>query len=156
MQSDDQFRLAFEAATSRLATWAGRQQDAADVIVETVGAFWRLSLVPHAANACPVELILHRDTQSFDVQFGPEVYEGQPIEAFEAFEPLLDAAVAGHVITRNVSSGHGGLALMVQTVVQPDDRIAWIAERRMVAEAQSAVAMAAAVARDRHWVPYRR
>jgi hypothetical protein len=155
MQSDDQFRLAFDAATVRLTAWADRQRDTADVVVETIGAFWRLSLVPHAVNACPVELILHRDTQSFDVQFGPETYEAQPIVTFDPFEPLLDAAVAGRVITRNVSSGGGGLMIMVQTVVQPEDRIPWIAERHLVAGAHFADPTAS-VARDRHWVPYRR
>jgi hypothetical protein len=154
MQSDDQFRLAFDAATARLDTWAERHRDCAHVALERSDQFWRLSVTPHAANACPVELILHSNAQCFDVQFGPEAYEAQPIVSFDGFEPLLDAVVTGHVITRQSTSAAGGLPILVETIVQPADRIAWIAERRTTAAGQ--MVGTAILTRDRHWVPYRR
>jgi hypothetical protein len=154
MQSNDQFRLAFDVATERLNGWAKQHADCADLIVEGVGQFWRLGMSPKAANACPVELILHRDTQNFDIQLGSEVYEGIPIDGFDLFEPLLDAVVAGTVVTRLTTTAAGAVALKVETIVQPENRLAWIAERltpigqRMVAPVT--------LTRDRHWVPYRR
>jgi hypothetical protein len=154
MQSDDQFRLALDAATARLDAWAERHGDCAEVSVERVGNFWRLSVMPHAANACPVELILHRDTQNFDLQLGLEAYERRAIGAFDLFEPLLDAVVAGHVVTRHTLSAAGGIPLLVETIIQPDDQIAWIAERQT--SAGSKMTAADTVTRDRHWVPYRR
>jgi hypothetical protein len=154
VQSDDQFRLAFEAATARLDAWTDRHRDCAHVTLERVGHFWRLSLTPHAANACAVELILHRDTQSFDIQFGPEAYEAQPIDTFDLFEPLLNAVVAGGIVTRQTSSAAGARVLMVETVVQPEDRVAWIGERRQ--PGTRVVSVDAVTTRDRHWVPYRR
>ncbi len=153
-QSDDQFRLAFEAATTRLVAWAERHRDCAEIAVERVGRFWRLSVVPHAANACSVELILHETTQTFDLQLGPEAYEGRAVTSFDLFEALLDAVIAGHVVTRHTGSASSAAPLSVETIVQPTDRIAWIAERWL---GPRSIAMTSdTVTRDRHWVPYRR
>ena len=87
------------------------------MIEERTPAFWRLALLPHAANACPVELILHRDSQTYDIQLGHEAYEAKAIEAFRLFEPLLDAVVGGQVVTTEAISPGGGQLLAVVTRV---------------------------------------
>jgi hypothetical protein len=153
MQSDDTFRRAFEAATARLSAWAEAQRDAADVDCEAAGDFWRLSLAPHAAKACPVELILHRQTQTFDLQVGRETWEGEAIADLGIFETLLQAIVDGQVVSRRLRSaatdaplgtyltiGTGPSALRFMTVTETGKRIG----------------LDNALVRNEHWVAYRR
>lgn len=125
MHADDQFRLAFDAATTALTAWAERQRETAEIEIEDLGTFWRLSLAPTAANACPVDLILHRDSQRYDIQIGPETYEALVIETFELFEPLLAAVVAGRVTTCRVESAVSGALLAVETRVELGEGEMW-------------------------------
>ena len=154
MQSDDLFRLGFDNATARLAAWAERLGDAATVQTENLGQYWRLSLVPHAANACPVELILHRDTQSFDIQLGQEAFEGHRVEAFQLLEDILMSVVAGHVVTQQLCSPGSGSLLAVETRVSLATGEAWSGLRLTDIGAQRPTHDA--IIRARHWVPYRR
>lgn len=154
MQSDDQFRRTFEAATARLSTWAEAQSDAATVQTETMGPSWRLSLVPTAANACPVELIVHRDAQSFDIQVGPEASEGHRIETFALLDDILAAVVDGRVVTQQLSSVEAGSLLAVDTRVILGDGVDWMC-RRLTAIGSHRPTHKALV-RERHWLAYRR
>lgn len=154
MQSDDQFRVAFAEGTARLLAWAERQRDCAEIGIEESGTFWRLTAAPHVANACPVELILYRDSQTYDAQIGSEIYEGRSIETFEALEALLDAVVAGRVVTETTESAAGAVPLAVRTVVLADDMPAWVGVRGTTAAVR--IPMADGITHSRHWLPYRR
>ena len=154
MQSDDQFRLAFDTATTRLAAWAEQQRDAAAVQTETMGPSWRLSLVPTAVNACPVEVILHRETQSFDIQLGPETSEGHRIETFDLLHDILAAAVDGRIVTQQLSSVVAGSMLAVETRVRLNSGSSWSSRRLTNIGAQRPTHDA--LVRERHWLAYRR
>ena len=154
MQSDDQFRLAFDAAIARLAAWADTYSDSATVQTESVGQYWRLSLAPQAANACPVEVILHRDTQSFDIQLGSETYECNRIEAFEIFDQILAAVVDGRVVTRHLASANSGAVVAIETGVSLTDTADW--NRRRTTEIGANRMPEDVLVRERQWLAYRR
>jgi hypothetical protein len=154
MQSDDVFRKAFEAASSRMTAWVEEQRDVAAVDYERSVDFCRVSLVPRAPNACPVELMLHRPTQTYDVQIGTETWEGQPAGHLERFIPMLDAIVSGRVIARTYLTVQSGTPVRVEVIVSPAaldtmvySRVTPFGQRLKDAEVQ---------AREHHWVPYRR
>jgi hypothetical protein len=154
MQSDDVFRKAFEAASTRMTSWAEQQRDGAAVDYERSVDFWRVSLVPRAHNACPVELMLHRPTQTYDLQIGPETWEGQPVGDLEQFIPLLEAIVAGRVVVRNYVAAQSGVTLRVATIVMPTDAAPVTYDR--VTPFGVRLTGAEALVREQHWVPYRR
>jgi hypothetical protein len=88
-----------------------------------------MRLIPPIRNACPCELVLRRD-QKFDIRIGEEAYEGLPIASPSLFLPLLQAVVAGNVVTRHWVSSTTGLAYSVETLVNLPDGTSWRGERR--------------------------
>jgi hypothetical protein len=148
------FRREFEGATGQLTTWAEHQRDAADVEFERSHDFWRLKLTPHVANACLIELILHRATQSYDLQIGSESWEGLRITALDAFQPILEAIVAGFVVTRSFHAVSSHALLRVETTIESSRGAAVCLDRTTVMGQR--LCGPEMIIRDRHWLPYRR
>lgn len=153
MLAIDAFRTRLGDAILRLQSWAKGLSDVADV-AETKGrGFYRLSIQPHEANACPVELIL-RDDQNYDAQIGPESYENRPIEQLEIFLPMLEAIAAGRVVTRSWRTSATETLHSVETILSLDGGI--LTGERDIVGIADAIPRDRCIALDRHWAPYRR
>lgn len=153
MIADDVYRVRLQAAVKHLRAWAAEYSDCADVVDEDTPDYWRLSVAPHAPSACPVELVLHRD-QRFDAQIGDEVYESRDVTGFEEFAPLLEAVASGRVVTRTWTTLGTGAVHSVETIVGAEPRP--ICDERANSVVANVVPREACVAKDRHWLPYRR
>jgi hypothetical protein len=154
MQSDDTFRRAYETTIAQLVTWAEQQRDASRVECENEQNFWRLRLEPLVTAACPVELIIHRPTQRFDIQIGPEGWADIAIERLSIFQPMLVAIVAGRVVTRTWLSTSSGVLLQTDTELALVDGTQWMRSRMSTLGQQLSAAQR--VSKVKHWVAYRR
>lgn len=153
MLADDVFRNGLRELIAELRTWTLQNADCATVEEAETDAFWRFAVSPRSACGCPLEIIVHRD-QHYDAQIGDEVYEGLSVERLDLFARLVDAIAGGRVITRTWATPATGAVHSVETIVDlPGGTLT--GERRIDTVAALAD-RAACVARDRHWVPYRR
>lgn len=154
MLSDDVFRRAFDLACRRLVAWSESLGDVASVEQDVGADYLRLALKPHGSTACPVEILLYRVAQAYDVQFGgSQTWEGQPAGADPAeLERLLQAVVDGRIVTRQWRSAATGTSLGHAVIVSPEHR----ASVRFSAGTRNGQEPAEAVCIDRHWAPYRR
>lgn len=153
MLSDDAFRNELAGVIDALRAWKSRNADWAAIDEEETPAFWRLAVQPKEARACPLEIVLHRN-QRYDAQIGEESYEGLPVERLDLFEPLVDAVAEGRVVTRTWATPATGAVHSVETIVHLGRGT--LTGQRLVDPVASLVERDACVARDRHWVPYRR
>jgi hypothetical protein len=152
MLADDTFRPKLHAAIEALRSWSRSLADCASIEESEAADHWRLALTPHAAAACPVELILHAD-QRFDIAIGPETYEDQPVEDVTAFNALLGAITDGRVVNRAWSTPATGAHRETETLVDLGDTT-W--QRSRIEPRIAGVAPRdACVARTRHFAPYR-
>lgn len=154
MQSDDQYRRAFDAAAVRMTAWADRHRDAATIDHERAPDFFRLSVTPLAQNACAVEVMLHRPTQTYDLQIAEDMWEGLPAPDLDMFISLLDAIVAGRVVLRRHRAAGSGVLLKVETLVMTEAQPPLTFTR--ITDLGQALPLGNAIAQDQHAVPYRR
>lgn len=154
MRSDDAFRRAFEQATAELAMAAAALEDVATVTVERAASYWRLALQPTAPAACPLELVLDPESQTFDIQIGPDTWEGSPIDDVATLTDLVTAVVDGRVVSRKVCTHATGSALATETLVTLLNGDTW--RRRRTTPLGERLDVADATTIDRHWAPYRR
>ena len=150
MLSDDTYRTRLARTIEDLVQWA-RSGGGADIEQAWVESGWRLAVMPHAANACPFELLLRRD-QRYDLAIAGETYEDQAIESLDIFRPLVEAIAAGSVVVRRRLSAATGTLLSVDTLIWLADGALW----RGVRETDADRPGAEPVGSDRHYVPYRR
>jgi hypothetical protein len=107
MLPDDVFRERLEQTLIELEAWAAEMRDCADIEISASEKYWRMSVQPHFPNACPFELLIHRN-QTFDLALGGQHFENKPIERFDLFLKLVKAISAGRVDrieTRNTLTG---------------------------------------------------
>lgn len=153
MLSPDTYRARFDATIASLRAWTGFIADVARIEVSEGDASWRLMLVPHALQACPVELVLRRD-QLYDISIATETHEDQPIESMDAFLPLLEAISDGRILIRTRASQATGLVRAVETIVTLANGDRW--QRVRLSRAGQRHGTAETVAQDRHFASYRR
>jgi hypothetical protein len=154
MLSDDVFRAELATAFAALVAAANAMSDVASVDTVFSPAFARLSLIPHVAAACPVEIMLRAD-QAYDILIGTEFYEDCPVERFDLFKPLLIAVAEGNVVQRHHISVATGTERRIETIVTLPGGEVW-RNGHTHGGAASAVADDATVFQDRRFVPYRR
>jgi hypothetical protein len=116
MLPDDLFRSRLQTTITALKYWAPSIADAARVEETETGSFWKITVAPFLAGACPFELILHFD-QNFDVALADEAYEGLPLESFDLFLPFVEAIAEGRIVQRHWVSRVTGLERAVETLV---------------------------------------
>jgi hypothetical protein len=153
MLSPDTYRARFDATIASLRAWTGFIADVARIEVSENPASWRLMLVPHTPQACPVELILRRD-QLYDISISTETHEDLAIESMDAFLPLLEAVSDGRVLIRTRASQATGLVRAVETIVTQANGQLW--QRVHLSLAGQRHGIAETVAQDRHFAAYRR
>jgi hypothetical protein len=154
MLSDDVYLSRLRGTTSILEAWAHAVRVHALVDVGHDEASWRLSVLPHARQACPFELMLRND-QRFDLTVGAETFEDLPITSLEIFGPLLEAIAAGNVAISSVSTVATGMNIGVETVITPVDLAPWIG-LRAVAPAAFQITNIPVVRSERRFAPYAR
>jgi hypothetical protein len=152
MLSDDIFKTRLHATIAGLEAWLAALRNITSAEIGVDEASWRAAVVPHVAAACPFELMLRVD-QRFDLGLGGEIYEDQPIETLDLFQPLLAAVVAGRVIRRTWHTTATGTAVRLETIVHLPDGGSWIGTRQIV---QLPTDARQQIMRDRHFAPYER
>ena len=151
MQSDDAYRNELHALIRELRAWIEGFAEIVEYEATEAADYWRLAVMPRAATACPIELILHRN-QRYDMTIGRETYEDRPIESLGLFQPLLQAIVEGHVITRTWTTLATGAHHSVETIVDLGGEI-WRAEH-VNPDIATVAGRDQCAARDRHYAAY--
>lgn len=153
MVADDVYRSRLQATIAGLRYWVPTIADAARIEQTEEHDFWKLSVTPAVAAACPFELMLRSD-QHYDIVVAGEMFEDQSVTSLELFLPLVDAIAAGRVIQRRTESVATGASLAVETRVALADGSLW--SRRRSLPGGDLIATDDAAIHDRHFLPYRR
>ncbi len=124
MLPDDVYRSRLEAAIAGLRYWIPTVSDVAHATLDAGSGFWKLAVLPHAAGACPFELVLRQD-QKHDIIIGGEAFEDLPTPNLEVFPQLADAIAEGHVVQCAWRSAVTGVESAVETIVTLADGREW-------------------------------
>lgn len=154
MLSDDVYRSQLTAAFAGLKRLSTQMSDVAHIDSAETRDFVRLSLIPHASGACPVEIMLRAD-QFYDIAIGNEFYEDCKIERFDVFEPLIKAITRGDVIQRRHISAATGTERAIETLVTLPGGTVW-RKGHVHQGVANAIAQEATVSQDKRFLPYRR
>ena len=155
MLQDDTFRARLRAVIGQIKTTLARLASVARLDETETGTYWRISIEPAAANACPFELIVHFEQQLFDIVIGPESYESCPIDDGALLPAMVEAIVNGDVITRRWRSANTGAPHSVDTIVPLPDGSDWQRSRLEGAVAR-AIPAASRISEDHRYAPYAR
>jgi hypothetical protein len=149
--SDDVYRAKLTKTFHDLKRFAATLTGVAHVDLQETPDFVKLSALPLAAGACPVEMMLRAD-QLYDIAIGTEFYEDCPIDDLGLFELLLAAVVRGDVVQRHTVSVATETHHAIETIVHMVGRAAWRRGHVLgVCPPTGDV-----IARDRRFLPYLR
>lgn len=154
MLAEDTFGRLYSDAVRALEQSLEGIATSADVEIERGAGFWRGRMIPHQANACPFECVLHT-TQMFDLEMASLKTEGQPMREPRLLVDLARAAIAGTVIVRHFTSASVGLELARELRAPLSDGSIWTLRHKDFA-AGTAGTDDDAIAADEHFVPYSR
>ena len=154
MLSDDVFRVKLRTTFAALERAVAPLETQAQLEIAQTPAYVRLSLIPHAIGACPVEIMLRAD-QFYDIAIASEFYEDCRIERLDLFEPLILAVADGNVIQRHHISAATGVQREIETIVTLPGGALW---QKGYEDARFANAIPDdhTILRDRRFLPYRR
>jgi hypothetical protein len=154
MLSDDVYRAQLGSTFEVLKRRVERYRDVAEIDSLATPEFVRLSIVPHAVGACPLEVMLRAD-QLYDISIGAEFYEDCRVQQFAVFEPLIVAVARGDIVQRHYVSVATGAERAIETIVTLADGQYW-RKGHQHADVAGAIADDATLYSDRRFVPYRR
>lgn len=154
MLSDDVFRTRLQSTCADLARWADTVRGSAEVTISEGPTYWKLAAAPHAAGACPFEMVLRGD-QLLDITIAGETYEDRAMPPLSSLLPLVEALARGDVVERHWTSQETGALVMVETMVGQAGGEAWT-DRRIAIPELAGAATARLETRDRHFLSYRR
>ncbi len=124
MLPEDVFRPQLQSTITALRYWVPSISDTARVELDEAPDYWRMTVRPLLAKACPFELILRAD-QHYDICIGEECYEDRPLAFFGDFLPLAEAIAEGDVVQRHWLSRNTGAVRSVETVVSFENGRIW-------------------------------
>lgn len=153
MLSDDVYRSRLEAAIAGLRYWVPTVFDVARVSESEGAGYWKIAVEPHAAHACPFELVLRAD-QRHDFVVAGEVFEDLPTKSLDVFVPLATAIAEGRVVQCHWRSAATGVESAVETVIYLADGREWSSAHMRNSFANEHPD--AVIATQRHFVPYHR
>jgi hypothetical protein len=116
--------------------------------------FIKLALVPHAPNACAVELMLRTD-QFYDIAIATEFYEDCPVENFDDFAPLIQAIAQGNVTQRRHTSRATGTERAIETLIRLPNGTHW-RKGHVHPDTAPLIAESDTLTSTRNFVPYLR
>jgi hypothetical protein len=154
MLSDDVYRTRLAATYAMLKAAAAPFADIALIDSAATPDFARLSLIPNAAGACAVEIMLRAD-QLYDISLATEFYEDCPVTTFDLFEPLILAVTRGDVLQRRHLSAATGAERGIETIVSLPGGVVWT-KGHVHSDVAAAIADERTLFQDRRFVPYRR
>ena len=154
MLSDDVFRTHLAATFAELLKVANALSDVAEVSHVETARYARLSLLPHAQGACPVEMMMRTD-QHYDIEIGHQFYEDCPMTGFAEFVPLIEAIARGDVVQRHHVSAATGTERSVETIVRLPGGTVW-RKGHIHTEVARAITEQNTVFEDHRYVAYRR
>lgn len=125
MYSDDVYRAKLRSTFADLKQSLVLLDGAAKVSVDFSEQGARLTIVPRATGACPVELMVRAD-QHYDIAVGALLYEDRPVERLEIFKPLIMAILDGTVVERRYHSALTGIVLGCETIVTMPFGSRWV------------------------------
>ena len=154
MLSDDVYRTKLAATFAGLLRAVTPLGDVAEISHVETPDYMRLSLLPYAQGACPVEIMLRSD-QHYDIEVGQEFYEDCEIKGFEVFAPLIEAIARGDVIQRHHVSSATGTERSIETIVTLAGGEVWH-KGHVHPDLARSIAEQSTVFEDRRFVAYRR
>jgi hypothetical protein len=154
MLSDDVFRTRLAATFAELLKVAKALADVAEVSHVETARYVRLSLLPHAQGACPVEIMMRSD-QLYDIEIGHQFYEDCPMVGFDEFVPLIEGIAKGDVVQRRHVSVATGAERSVETLVTLWRGMVW-QKGHVHTDVALAIAEQDTVFENRRFVAYRR
>lgn len=152
--SHDVYRSRLQTVVESLRYWIPSVADAARFEEMESPEYWKMSVNPRVAGACPIELLLRSDRR-FDIIIGGEIYEDLEMIAFEDFLPLVEAVSQGRVLQRRWVSTATGALREVETIVTFANGKVWSRTRIEKAVADK-IPREATQRQDRHFLSYRR
>ena len=155
MLQDDTFRAGLRSAIGQIKANLARLASVARIDEAETGTYWRIAVEPHAENACPFELIVYFERQSFDIVIGPEAYESCRIDDAVLLPAMVDAIVNGNVVTRRWRSANTGAPHSVDTIVPLPDGSDW-QRSRLDGPVAGAIPPASRIREDHRYAPYAR
>jgi hypothetical protein len=154
MLPDDVFRERLEQTLIALEAWADEIRDYADIEISASERYWGMDVQPHFPNACPFELLVHRD-QTFDLALDREHYEKRPIERFDLFLKLAKAIAAGRVERIETRNALTGVLIAIATRVEIAEGWDWLGRRTVLKQSLHALEQSEECQAFR-FLPYRR
>lgn len=152
--SEDSSRSRLQRHIAGLRYWIPAVADAARIEEIETAELWRITSVPHTRGACPFELMLRSDGK-YDIVICGEIYEDLEVDAFEDFQPLVEAIAKGRVIQRQWVSPATGAVSEVETIVLLANGKEW-RQNRVAHPGGVTCPRDLAEKRDRHFLPYQR
>lgn len=130
MLPDDVFRDRLERTLVEVEAIVSKMRDCASVNVSATPRYWRVTVVPFFASACPFELMIKSD-QKFNLKLASEVFENRPVDHFELFPHLIRAIDEGHVEKISKFDVTTGALVAVEMRVALGPGWEWSGERRI-------------------------
>ncbi len=154
MNIDDRYRAKLQAAIASLEYWIPSISDSASIAEVNDDAYWRVNVEPLAAGACPFELVIRSDGYH-DMLIAGEGYEDQHTDDLDLFVPFAQAIANGNVTRRIYTSAATRMPIAVETIVRLANGAEWRRRRELVTGLDGETPHAS-IARDHHFLPYKR
>jgi hypothetical protein len=154
MLSDDVYRAKLATTFAALKQRAAALGDVALVEAVATPHFVKIALVPHAANACAVEIMVRGD-QRYDIAVATEFYEDCVVDDLGLFELLMTAITRGDLVQRRHLARATGAERAIETIVHLSGGAVW-RQGHTHPDVAKAIDDRETVFADRTFVPYRR
>jgi hypothetical protein len=151
---DDRQRAKLQAAIASFEYWIPSISECARIAATNDDAYWRVSIEPHVAGACPFELVIRTDG-FHDMMIAGESYEDQPTDDLDLFVPFAQAIANGDVKHRIYTAAATRMPLAVETIVHLANGVDWRRRHELVTGLDGTLPHEA-IARDRRFLPYER
>lgn len=151
---DDAFRANLAETIAAMEQWEVDARSGAAIEIKAHPSFWRIAVAPHAAGACPFEVVFKSD-QTYSIWVAGETYEDRPFDRFDFFPMMARAIEAGRVERIRTLNALTGALEMIETRIDLEDGWSWIAERRVGAHVRRGLE-ASEERRVHRFLPYRR
>jgi hypothetical protein len=136
MLPDDVFRARLEQTLVEVEIIVSKLRGCAAVDVSATPRYWRATVLPFFAAACPFELMIKSD-QKFNLKLSNEAFEDRPLEHFELIPHLVRAINEGNVekISKFDAMTDALVAIEMRVALGPGWE--WFGERRLAPVAPS-------------------
>lgn len=156
MTATDVSRAKLQSIIAELQAFAATLVDVAEVSQIEDSQSWRLTVVPHVANGCPIEMMI-QSSGTYDLRVDGQGVEDQPLDDEAPLLAVFRGVADGRVIRRSVRSEVTAIVIDVQTRVTFAGGGEWVLQSapEIAAGLHPAPDMPT-VDTDQYYLPYRR